>query len=260
MRVRLLSEPDGGMYEAVNKGLALAEGEVLAYLNSDDVYLPWSVELAVRALASGADFAFGDLGVFRRRDIETFMPEFYAPFDLNHYAYFRSLGQPTVFWRRSAYEALGGFDDSYRLLGDCEYWLRAGTMGCTFTHIPDVTAIQFDHPQTLRRTRRQELGDEFERLRATHREAAGPPARLGSFSAALGWRLRMVRFCVDLLRRHPAGWRHFIAWLRQNEVSPRVSVVRCLLPSSTWPRSMSMADANSLHEALRESFRTAPLR
>ena len=54
------------------------------------------------------------------------MPEFYAPFDLNHYAYFRNLGQPTVFWRRAAYEDLGGFDESYRLLGDCEFWLRAG--------------------------------------------------------------------------------------------------------------------------------------
>ena len=257
-RIRLLSEQDNGMYDAVNKGLALAEGDVLAYLNSDDVYLPWSVELAVRTLASGADFAFGDLGVFRCRDRMTFMLEFYAPFDLNHYTYFRNLGQPTVFWQRSAYEALGGFDDSYRLLGDCEYWLRAGTSGFRFIHIPDVTAIQFDHPQTLRMTHRQELREEFERLRATHRLAAGPPDRLGHVRAAVGWRLRMVRFYVDLVRRDPAGWRHFITWFRQNEMPSQLGVLRCLLPASTWPRSMSMTDANRLVRALERSIQADP--
>ena len=46
-QVRWLSEPDRGMYEAIRKGLALASGEVLAYLNSDDVYPPWAIEVAV---------------------------------------------------------------------------------------------------------------------------------------------------------------------------------------------------------------------
>jgi Glycosyl transferase family 2 len=45
-----VSEPDTGMYEATNKGIAISRGEILAYLNSDDLYLPWSVEVAVRAI------------------------------------------------------------------------------------------------------------------------------------------------------------------------------------------------------------------
>ena len=82
-------------------------------------------------------------------------------FQLNHYTYFRNLGQPTVFWRRSAYEDLGDSDESYRLLGDCEYWLRAGAQGRSFIHVAEVIAVQFDHPGTLRRKHREELKEEF---------------------------------------------------------------------------------------------------
>lgn len=46
--MRWVSEPDNGMYEAVNKGLKMSKGEILAYLNSDDLYLPWTVKVVVR--------------------------------------------------------------------------------------------------------------------------------------------------------------------------------------------------------------------
>ncbi len=54
------SEPDDGMYQAVNRGFARANGEILAYINSDDLYFPWSVEVAVRALQAGPDLVYGD--------------------------------------------------------------------------------------------------------------------------------------------------------------------------------------------------------
>src|SRR5512143_842563 len=56
------SGPDGGMYEAVNKGLAMASGEILGYLASDDVYLPWTIEAVVEAFAARptVDIVFGD--------------------------------------------------------------------------------------------------------------------------------------------------------------------------------------------------------
>jgi glycosyltransferase involved in cell wall biosynthesis len=249
-----ISEPDRGMYDAVNKGLAQAEGRVLAYLNSDDVYLPWSVDLAVAKLRSGCDFAYGDLGMVRGREADSFMPQFYPPFDLNRYTYFRRLGQPTVFWRRSAYERLGGFDDSYRLIGDCEYWLRAAAAGSSFAYMREVIAIQFDHPDTLRKTYREELEQEFERLRASYREAAGPPAPLGAMWAALDWRLRMLRFYSSFFTPHPRGWGHFIAWFKQHQMSPKAQVLRCLLPSSTWRRPLSFTDATGFFEALATSL------
>ena len=60
--MRWNSEPDGGMYQAINKGLRLSHGEVLAYLNSDDRYFPWTVEVAMKELANhDVDFIFGDM-------------------------------------------------------------------------------------------------------------------------------------------------------------------------------------------------------
>src|SRR5690349_9655830 len=45
--LRWMSEPDQGMYDAINKGLAMARGEILAYLNTDDLYLPWTIDTVV---------------------------------------------------------------------------------------------------------------------------------------------------------------------------------------------------------------------
>ena len=61
-RFRWLSEPDDGMYSAVNKGLRMASGSIVAYLNADDVFLPWSVAAAVDFLESrpDVDLVYGD--------------------------------------------------------------------------------------------------------------------------------------------------------------------------------------------------------
>jgi glycosyltransferase involved in cell wall biosynthesis len=253
-RLTLVSEPDAGMYDAVNKGLGMAQGEVVAYLNSDDVYLPWSVETAVSSLRSGSDFVYGDLGMVRGSDQDSFMPQFYAPFDLNHFTYFQSLGQPSVFWRRAASQQLGGFDDSYRLIGDCDYWLRAAIAGYSFRHVREMLAIQFDHPGTLRKTHRLELRQEFERLRDHYRDAAGPATHRGMVEAALGWRLRMLAFYSSFYRRHPGDWSQFISWATAHQVKPDPRALRCLLPASTWPRAPSFTSAPRFIEALEGSL------
>ncbi|HVO67352.1 MAG TPA: glycosyltransferase, partial [Syntrophales bacterium] len=49
-KLKYISEPDNGMYDAINKGFRMASGEILAYLNSDDIYFPWTISTAVDAL------------------------------------------------------------------------------------------------------------------------------------------------------------------------------------------------------------------
>ena len=127
--IRWTSGPDGGMYDAINKGLAVAQGEILAYVNSDDLYLPWSVEVAARSLGQEADIIYGDLAVMAAR---RFFIQYYPRFDQKHYTYEGALGQPTVFWTRSVVDRIGTFDASYELIGDCEYWLRAARSGMKY--------------------------------------------------------------------------------------------------------------------------------
>jgi glycosyltransferase involved in cell wall biosynthesis len=90
-RSHWISEPDDGMYEAINKGVSIANGQVLAYLNSDDLYLPWSAEVAVRELQQpGIELIYGDLGVLHAKtnsEAESFYIQFYPDFNLRQYSF-----------------------------------------------------------------------------------------------------------------------------------------------------------------------------
>lgn len=58
--VTWISQPDIGVYDALNKGLALSRGAFLAYLNSNDLYFPWTVETVVEMLSQEPEVVFGD--------------------------------------------------------------------------------------------------------------------------------------------------------------------------------------------------------
>ncbi len=125
--LRWVSEPDSGMYEAVNKGLTMATGEILGYLNSDDALLPWAVEAVVAAFEArpDVDIVYGD-GVRLDERTGAQRLRLFPPFDRAAIAAFESLMQPAVFWRRRLTDRIGPFDASLRFVGDLDYWLRAG--------------------------------------------------------------------------------------------------------------------------------------
>lgn len=121
------SEPDEGMYDAINKGLRLSRGEILAYLNTDDILMPWAVEEAVSCFQSDKelDLVYADQVLIREDGRFQFdMQPPYRPALMRRTGW--SLPQPTVFWHRRLYERFGGFDPSLKFAGDLEYWLRVG--------------------------------------------------------------------------------------------------------------------------------------
>ena len=256
--VRWISEPDSGMYDAINKGLGLARGDVLAYLNSDDFYLPWSVEVAVAALARGSDIAFGDLGIltFPTDDDTYFFIQTYPPFDPTYYTYVSALGQPTVFWRRSITERIGGFDTRFRQVGDCEYWLRAATRGAQFLHVSEVMAVQVEHASTLRATRADELASEYQQLRREY-SAMIPRPIAHSFRVrqrGLRWRWNQVLFMLESLQKRPVRWSRFIRFLRDNELElmPPARALGALLPARLRSRRAMYVDMSPLERKLGE--------
>jgi glycosyltransferase involved in cell wall biosynthesis len=141
--LKWISEEDAGMYEAINKGIQLATGEIIGYLNTDDAYFPWSIELAVKHLTYKNSIVFGDLCITSSIDnINFFYLLFYQPFNLYHYTFINSIGQPTVFLKKSVFDKIGLFDTSFRLIGDCEYWLRCAKNGYYPQKVNEVLAIQ----------------------------------------------------------------------------------------------------------------------
>jgi glycosyltransferase involved in cell wall biosynthesis len=247
-----ISEPDNGMYEAINKGISIAHGEVLAYLNSDDLYLPWSVEVAVRALEqSGTELIYGDLGILSTRKDGTpakFNIAFYPDFDLRFYSFVATMGQPTVFWCRSLMDRIGLFDIRYRLIGDCEYWLRAALKGATPRHIPELMALQTEHGSTLRATQGARLREEFSILRRAMMEVTDPPSSLRWEQAkkGLAWRLHHLEFFYAMKTKHPQKWGHFVQMLRTYGMDVRFRDLRLLAPARWRGDASLFGDARRL--------------
>ena len=124
---RLVSEPDEGIYDAMNKGVSLATGDVVGILNSDDYYADSEVLSAVAAAFedSDVDCVFGDLDYVdaeeTNRVVRAWRPKPYEPGAFRrgwHPAH------PSFFVRRSVYERFGLFDTNLKIAADYEFMLR----------------------------------------------------------------------------------------------------------------------------------------
>jgi GT2 family glycosyltransferase len=241
--IRWISQPDTGMYHAINRGLLMARGGVLAYLNSDDLYFPWSVHTAVRALQAGCDFVFGDVAILRKTDESMdFRLQFYRRFDPGYSLHHLRLAQATVFWTRSAMETTGPFNQDLRFLGDVEYWVRGGLAGSRFCHIDEVLAFVVEHPSTLSVQHAGAVRAELESIRDAYSPHFGLPkhAKIRKKVEALRWRWRQRAFRSQAKRRHPTRWPAFIDLLRTLDVTIEGSgTLMLVLPGALmarWPR------------------------
>ncbi|HKS23014.1 MAG TPA: glycosyltransferase family 2 protein [Thermoanaerobaculia bacterium] len=123
--LRWWSEPDRGVVDAVNKGLARASGDVVAIQSSDDFYLPGAFRAAIDALtSSGAGLVYGDVEYVdaqSRVSGRTTLP----PFDLYEYAgKLTYIPQASAFFTAEAMRAAGGWREDVSYAADAEYYLR----------------------------------------------------------------------------------------------------------------------------------------
>jgi glycosyltransferase involved in cell wall biosynthesis len=120
-----VSEPDRGQAHAVNKGLARATGDIIGWLNSDDVYYPGAIAAACEAFDShpNADLVYGDADHIDTRDaiIEPYPTEAWDPARLSETCY---LCQPAVFLRKHVVERFGSLTETLQYCMDYDYWLR----------------------------------------------------------------------------------------------------------------------------------------
>lgn len=138
----LVSERDGGIYQALNKGVSLAGGDIVGFLHSDDMFADRSVLARIVAAFSDPhiDAVYGDLLYVCKNDPAKVVRHWRA----GEYSRAR-LGwgwmppHPTFYVRRAVYQRLGGFDVSYQIAADYDCMLRfLGQRGVRVAYIPEV--------------------------------------------------------------------------------------------------------------------------
>lgn len=179
-RLRFRSRDDSGMYEAVNDGLAMARGELLCYLNCDDLFLPWTGALVELAFSEhpDVDIVYGDAIEFdpvtARCALAVQPPVVLLKSWLESGGH---LAQPAVFFHRRLLRELGGFDESLQLLADHDFWLRALRGGRRWHKIWEYLAVQRCSEHQLMRRHRLRADDERQRVMLAHTGRMPGPSR-----------------------------------------------------------------------------------
>lgn len=123
-KIKVVSEPDRGLYDAMNKGIALASGDVIGLLNSDDYYTSKDVLSTVSKEISDCDAVYGDVHYIdhiSNKPLRYYSSRLFKPWMMR-------LGfmpaHPSFYCRREAYQKCGTFDTSYHVAADFEQLLR----------------------------------------------------------------------------------------------------------------------------------------
>ena len=164
-----VSEPDEGQTHALVKGFARANGDILCWLNSDDLFEPGALhEVAAFFAANPAARAvYGDALLIdiegRPINLKREHPfsRFIWLFDYNY------LPQPSTFWRRDLYEEVGGLDPSFDLAMDADLWIRFAEV-TQLLHCPRVWSRMRLYPEQKNQRLRAASNREDARIRSRY--------------------------------------------------------------------------------------------
>lgn len=146
LNIRLVSERDGGQSEAINKGFRLATGDLLGWLNSDDLLMPGALQYVSDLLQKSPEFdvATGGAIIFDEGQGSARMhvpPEF----DKTRLTYDDFLVQPATFWRRRVWDEVGPLNESLHFVLDWDWFIRA-SMQFRFVSVGRCLAMYRLHP------------------------------------------------------------------------------------------------------------------
>jgi glycosyltransferase involved in cell wall biosynthesis len=153
--LKLVSEPDSGLYDAINKGLRMAQGEVIGFLNTDDIYAESGFQRVVEAFIRnpGCDAVLGGVSVFI--DNPSSGQKTVAvnrPYNQNEFLKQVTQGVPLFngwFFRRKSLDEIGEFDIRYRYAADRDFLIRMALAGQRFKSIEQVIYYYRHHPDSL---------------------------------------------------------------------------------------------------------------
>jgi hypothetical protein len=142
-RIRWVSQKDEGQSDAIRKGFEQTQGEILGWLNADDVFAPGALRTVGEFFAANRDVAlvYGNATYIDAEGRLIGPCAHIEPFRIDrllHYSDF--IVQPAAFFRRSAYDAVGGLDPSLHYGMDYDLWLKLARGGHRLVHIPQCVA------------------------------------------------------------------------------------------------------------------------
>ena len=225
-----VSEKDSGQAEAINKGMARAKGDIVAWLNSDDYYLPGTIAAALKAFEQNPDavLVYADMLAVDEHG-QTFNTLRYRQLTLEDLLSFQIIGQPAVFMRRAAFESAGGLDLSYHFMLDHHLWIRIAAQG-RILHVPQTWSAARYHPAAKNRAQAAAFGQEAFRILDWAKTYAPTSYLLSSIShRALASAHRVdARYLLD--GGQPAA--SLAAWTRAFFIHPPTALARLNLLGS----------------------------
>lgn len=159
-----VSEPDAGQADAINKGFQKSRGEIVSWLNSDDLYLPGAIAGVVQAMQENpqAGMAYGD-AIAIDSNGKPLNKWTFGNWGLAELMRFRIICQPAVFIRRSILEQAGALDISYHYMLDHKFWLQIARIS-SIVHIPETWAAARIHASAKNVNLAYRFGEETFRI------------------------------------------------------------------------------------------------
>jgi len=225
--VRWVSKKDKGQTDAVNQGIRATDGEIIGWLNSDDIYYPGAIERVV-AFFNGHPEVDMVYGMADHIDLDDKAFESYPtkPWNFERLQETCFICQPALFFRRRVVENHGLLDESLHYCMDYEYWLRLGKAGVHFAYLEEKLA----------------------------------GSRLYAENKTLGARVKVHKEINDMLKklfgrvpdRWLSGYAHTVVGAKLNrDATPRRFVLeiglRTVFSALRWNRSVSVA----MHEEIK---------
>ena len=133
--VKIVSEPDNGIYDAMNKGIRMASGDLIGIINSDDWFEPDTIELVMQAY-TGAQYEiiYGMIRTYQDEKLKTV--EFYH----HDFLLDRMINHPGCFVTKALYDKIGVFDTGFRSSADYDWMKRALDASAVFTPVYEPLA------------------------------------------------------------------------------------------------------------------------
>ncbi|MDC1226303.1 glycosyltransferase [Algibacter sp.] len=142
VKFKIVSEPDKGIYDALNKGIAMATGDVIGFVHSDDVLASDTIlaEIADDFENKSLDGVYGDLEYVAKENSNSVIRHWKSkPFHPNLLNKGWMPAHPTLFLKRDVYEKYGDFDLSYNIAADYDFMLRIlKDQTLKFSYLPEV--------------------------------------------------------------------------------------------------------------------------